>query len=176
MAEAPSPAGVRVRDAVPADTAAIVEMVHELAAYEKAAHRVEASEADLGAALFGPSPRVWAKVGELSTGEVAGMAVYFLSFSTWTGRHGIYLEDLYVRPHARRLGLGRRLMQALAVEALGRGLPRVEWLVLDWNAPAIEFYRSLGAVTMDGWTTFRLSGEALDVVGRPAAPGAPPGS
>ncbi len=164
-----------VRQAAPADIAAIVEMVRELAAYEEAAHRVEASEAELGAALCGPAPRVWAKVAELPTGEVAGMAVYFFSFSTWTGRHGIYLEDLYVRPHARRRGVGRRLLEALAAEAVERGLPRVEWLVLDWNTPAIDFYRSLGAVPMDGWTTFRLSGSALDAAGRPAAPGPAPG-
>ena len=166
--------GVLVRPARPSDTATVLALVRELAEYEGAADQVEAGEADLNEALFAPGARAHALVAELG-GEVVGTAVYFLSFSTWTGRHGLYLEDLYVRPAARRRGVGRALLGALASEALSRGLPRLEWSVLDWNEPAISFYRALGATPMDEWTTFRVTGEALGALGGDPGPGAAPG-
>jgi len=149
-----------IRSSIPADVPALLDLVRELAAYERAADQVEATEADLTAALFGTEPRVWALVAE-DGGQVVGMAVYFLSYSTWTGRPGLYLEDLYVQPHHRRRGTGRALMAALAQRALEAGCARFEWSVLDWNQSALIFYRSLGAEAMAEWTTLRLSGTAL---------------
>jgi GNAT superfamily N-acetyltransferase len=149
-----------VRSATPADVADILSLVHALARYERAAGAVEMTEAALGSALFGAEPRVFALVAE-DGGTVVGMAVYFFSFSTWTGRHGLYLEDLFVLPEHRRRGAGRSLMAALAATALAAGCRRLEWAVLDWNEPAIDFYKSLGAVPMEEWTVFRLSGAAL---------------
>jgi len=139
----------------------MVELVRELADYERAADQVELTEELLSAALFGPSPAVFASVAEDPSGAVVGLAVWFLNFSTWRGRHGIYLEDLYVRPAARGLGLGRALLAELAATCVARGYPRLDWWVLDWNAPALGFYRSLGAVPMDEWTVWRLTGDAL---------------
>jgi GNAT superfamily N-acetyltransferase len=151
---------------VAADVAAITDLVHQLARYERAGDLVQATAEDLHAALFGPAPKVFALVAE-TAGEVIGMALYFVSFSTWTGHHGLYLEDLFVAPEHRSRGVGRALVGALAGRAVAQGWARLEWAVLDWNQPAIDFYRSLGAVANDEWTTFRLSGAALSELARP---------
>lgn len=145
-----------VRPARADDVPEIVAMIHELAAYERAAGEVEATGEAIGAALFADSPAAFAHVAEVD-GAAAGFALWYVSFSTWRARHGIYLEDLFVRPAFRGRGLGKALLAELARIAAERGWPRVEWAVLDWNAPAIEFYRSLGAVPMDEWTVWRLT-------------------
>ena len=156
--------GVAVRSAVPDDAEFIVSLVRELAAYEKLSHAVEAEPADLAEALFGPAPRVFCEIAEWQ-GEPAGFALWFYNFSTFRGRHGIYLEDLYVRPARRSHGLGRALLRRLAQRCVAENLHRVEWAVLDWNTPAIDFYRAQGAVLLDDWTTCRLSGDALASLG-----------
>jgi GNAT superfamily N-acetyltransferase len=168
------PSATRIRRARPGDEDALVRLVQELAAYERAADEVQASAADLGGALFGPVPGVWCHVAEdTGSGQVVGMALWFLTFSTWTGRHGIHLEDLYVSPAARGRGTGRALLAALATECLAHDWPRLEWAVLDWNAPAIGFYRAIGARSMDGWTTNRVTGPALKALASfPAGPAA----
>ena len=158
------PEGVLVRDAVPDDVGQVVDLVRQLARYERSEDAVQATEEDLRRALFCTSPQVFALVAE-AEGKVIGIAVYFVSFATWTGRHGLYLEDLFVVPEHRSRGVGRALLGSLAARALDRGCARVEWAVLDWNQPAIDFYRSLGAIANDDWTTFRLSGAALAEVG-----------
>lgn len=149
-----------LRPARPGDAALVHRFVVELAAYEKLAHEVEADEAALDAALFGPSPRVFAEIAEWE-GRPVGFSLFFYNFSTFLGRHGIYLEDLYVEPAARGRGIGKALIASLARRCVAEGLGRLEWWVLDWNAPAIEFYRSIGAVAMDEWTVQRVTGEAL---------------
>ena len=149
-----------IRPALPGDVPAITALIRELAAYERAAEQAVATEDDLTAALFGPQPAVFAHVADTG-GRVVGFALWFLNFSTWTGRHGIYLEDLYVTPAMRGSGLGRALLAELAAICVQRGYARIEWWVLDWNEPAIGFYRTLGAAAMDEWTTFRVSGQAL---------------
>lgn len=146
-----------IRSATPDDVPAILTLVRELATYERAAHEVIATEDDLRAALFGEAPAVFCHVAETG-GEVVGFALWFRTFSTWLGRHGIWLEDLYVRPAHRGSGLGRALLETLAAE---RGDGRLEWAVLDWNEPAQGFYRTLGAAPQDEWTTWRL-GVATD--------------
>jgi len=123
----------------------------------------------LRAALFGPEPAVFALVAEDQVGRVAGFALYFLNFSTWEGAHGIYLEDLYVTAEHRGTGLGKALLQSLAALAVSRGYARFEWSVLDWNQPSIDFYAAMGAVPMDGWTVYRLTGEALRRAATPPA-------
>lgn len=138
----------------------MVALVRELAEYERSAHEVELTPEGLHKDLFGEAPRVFAHVAEVD-GEIVGTAIWFFSYSTWRGRHGVYLEDLFVRPEHRGAGHGRALLAALAAEAVRHGCARVEWAVLDWNTPAIDFYRSLGAVAMDEWTTFRLTSDAL---------------
>jgi GNAT superfamily N-acetyltransferase len=156
-----------IRPARPEDVPAIVQMVGELADYEKLPHEAVATEEQLRDALFGPSPAVFAHLAvDDGTGETVGFALWFLNFSTWLGLHGIYLEDLYVRPASRGGGHGKALLAELARICVARGYGRLEWAVLDWNTPSIEFYRSLGAVPMDEWTGFRLTGGALDSLGR----------
>ncbi|WP_409485020.1 N-acetyltransferase family protein [Arsenicicoccus dermatophilus] len=158
-----------IRPATPQDLPALHRLVRDLATYERAPDQATGTEADLGAALFPADgqPRVWADVAEVD-GAVVAMAVWFPSFSTWTGRHGIWLEDLYVDPAHRGRGLGGALLATLAHRVVERGWTRLEWTVLDWNAPALGFYRSLGAVGQNGWTTQRLTGEALaHVAARP---------
>jgi GNAT superfamily N-acetyltransferase len=145
----------------PQDVPAVVAMVHELATYERASDECHVTEADLHAALFGPSPALFGHVARDASGEPVGMMLWFLNFSTWEGRHGIYLEDLYVRPSTRGAGLGKALLTTLAQLCVERGYPRLEWWVLDWN-PAREFYHSLGAVAMSEWVPYRLTGPALD--------------
>jgi GNAT superfamily N-acetyltransferase len=154
------PPAVTIRSAVPADVAAVLAFIRELAVYEHLEHEVIATEADVHAALFGPRP--WAEVAlACLDGTPVGFALYFHTFSTFIGKPGIYLEDLYVRPEARGLGAGRRLLAYLARTALERGCARLDWAVLDWNEPSIGFYRRLGAVDQSEWTTYRLDGEAL---------------
>jgi GNAT superfamily N-acetyltransferase len=153
-------AGVRLRAASREDSALILALVRELADYERLAHEVVVDEATLAEHLFGERPVAEVVIAEVD-GEAAGFALYFHNFSTFLGRRGLYLEDLYVRPAFRGHGLGRRLMTYLAKLALERGCGRFEWWVLDWNQPAIDFYRQLGAHGMDEWTVQRVSGPAL---------------
>ncbi len=143
----------------------MVGLVHELARYERAAHECHLDAGGLETALFGPSPALFGHVAVLDD-EVVGLALWFLSFSTWRGVHGIHLEDLVVDPAHRGHGLGRELLAALAAECVEHGWARLEWSVLDWNTPAIDFYRSLGADPMDEWTVHRLTGGALDELAR----------
>jgi GNAT superfamily N-acetyltransferase len=138
----------------------MVELVRDLATYERAADQVQLTPELLERALFGADPKAFAHVATVD-GEVAGFALWFLSFSTWLGRHGIYLEDLYVRPEHRGRGLGKALLAELAQVCVERGYGRLEWAVLDWNTPAIDFYRAHGAAPNDEWTVFRLTGPAL---------------
>jgi GNAT superfamily N-acetyltransferase len=151
---------IQLRPAAPADVPLILEFVHELAEYEKLAHEAVATQAQFQQALFGPKPAIEVVLAE-ADGEPAGFALFFTSFSTFLGKPGIYLEDLFVRPAFRHRGIARRLMQHLARLAVERGYGRFEWSVLDWNEPAIAFYRSLGAVPMDEWTVQRVAGDAL---------------
>jgi len=151
-----------IREATPADIPEILAMIHELAEYERAPHEVVATPGQLREALFGDAPAVFALIAqEDSSGEAVGFALWFRNFSTWLGRHGVYLEDLYVRPGHRGHGHGRALLESLARIAVERDYGRFEWWVLDWNSPAIDFYRSIGAEPMDEWTVQRVSGEAL---------------
>ena len=153
-----------LRAATPADVPAILQCIRGLAEYERLAHQCVATEARLHQTLFGAAPA--AEVVLASRGdETAGFALWFRSYSTFLAQPGIYLEDLFVLPAHRGRGLGRRLLAHLAWTAAERGYGRVEWAVLDWNADAIRFYRSLGAVPMDDWTTFRLTGDALAALG-----------
>jgi GNAT superfamily N-acetyltransferase len=149
-----------VRRVQESDVPAVVSLVHELADYERAPHECHLTEAQLRTALFGPSPAVFGHVADVA-GSVEGFAVWFLNYSTWRGVHGIYLEDLYVRPAQRGGGLGRSLLQALAAECVRNGYARLEWSVLNWNSPAIGFYESLGAKPMDEWTVYRLTDDSL---------------
>nr|WP_312858411.1 GNAT family N-acetyltransferase [Pseudonocardia pini] len=153
-----------MRRIAPADVPAVVGLVQELAEYEKALDQCHLTADQLHAALFRDSPALFGHVAEVD-GVVVGCALWFLNFSTWEGVHGIYLEDLYVQPAQRGSGLGRALLAALAQECVTQGYARLEWSVLDWNEPSIGFYRALGAVGMDEWTTFRLTGEPLASLG-----------
>jgi GNAT superfamily N-acetyltransferase len=155
---------MRIRRAESSDVAVMGSLIRELAEYERAAEMATATSEQLLATFFGPEPLVFCDLVETDDGAVAGMAVWFLNYSTWTGSHGVYLEDIFVRPEYRRRGYGRALLAHLARECVAKGYPRLQWWVLDWNAPSIDFYRSLGAVAMDEWTVFRLSGEALERV------------
>jgi GNAT superfamily N-acetyltransferase len=151
---------VSIRSAVPADLSLICTFIRDLAEYEKLAHAVVFDEDVLRGHLFGPRPMAEVVIGEVD-GEAQGFALFFHNFSTFEGRPGIYLEDLYVRPAARGAGLGKALLSHLAALSLERGCARLEWSVLDWNAPSIGFYRSLGAQPMDEWTVMRLDGADL---------------
>lgn len=150
-----------IRPATPADVAVIHALIVALAVYEREPDAVKASEADLHAALFGDRPLAEAVLAE-HDGAVVGLALFFTNFSTWAGRGGLYLEDLFVRPEARGQGLGKALLVHLAGIAVARGHARFEWSVLDWNTPAIEFYRALGATSQDEWTVMRVAGPALE--------------
>jgi GNAT superfamily N-acetyltransferase len=149
-----------IRPAVPADVPALVQLVRDLAEYERAPEEAVATEAQLHDVLFGPHAAAFCDVAEVE-GVVVAMAVWFLSFSTWLGRHGIYLEDLYVKPSHRGEGHGKALLATLARRCVERGYGRLEWSVLDWNTPAIDFYLSLGAGRMEEWTVHRLAGAPL---------------
>ena len=153
-----------IRPATEGDVEEIVELIHDLAEFERSPGSVEIQPEHLRAALFDPSPTVFAHVAHEGD-RLLGMAIWFRNFSTWTGRNGIYLEDLYVRPEGRGRGIGRALVGELATIARRSGYARVDWSVLDWNESALRFYRSLGAVPMDEWTGYRLSGDALAVLG-----------
>ncbi len=170
-----------IRPAVPGDVPAILSLIHDLAIYEKEPDAVRNTEEMLMQTLFGSNPQIFAHValdnGADDDGRAAaapaadgttaiqGFALWFLNYSTWEGTHGIYLEDLYVRPEARGAGHGKALLRTLAGIASDRGYARVEWSVLDWNAPSIRFYQGIGAAPMDGWSVFRLSGDALATFG-----------
>jgi GNAT superfamily N-acetyltransferase len=149
-----------VREARESDLERILQLIVDLATYERAAHQVKTTIEQLRLALFGPQPAAYALVAESEKG-VVGFALYFRNFSTWEGVHGLYLEDLYVMPEYRGSGLGKSLLMSLAEVAVERDYARLEWAVLDWNQPTIDFYRSLGAVALNEWTVYRLSGEAL---------------
>jgi GNAT superfamily N-acetyltransferase len=156
---------ILIRGATEEDVPLIRQLITELAKYEKLSDQVEATESLLHEHLFGPRPIVEAMIAELD-GDAVGFALFFHNFSTFLGRPGIYLEDLFVRPHARGKGVGRALLREIAKLALRRKCGRLEWAVLDWNEPAIGFYKSLGAVPMDQWTIFRVTGDALDRLAR----------
>jgi GNAT superfamily N-acetyltransferase len=149
-----------IRTARQSDSPAMLELVHELAAYEREPDAVQTTVAQLTDALFGAEARAHALVAE-QDGQVVGCAIWFVNFSTWTGRHGIYLEDLVVSRAYRGHGYGRQLLAALAGICVQRGYRRLEWSVLDWNEPALGFYRALGAQAMTEWTVHRVSGDAL---------------
>jgi GNAT superfamily N-acetyltransferase len=154
-----------VRPIRPDDVPAAVALVRELAEYERALHEVRLTEQQLTDRLFGDAPAVFGHVAVaddgVAAGEVVGIALWFLNFSTWRGTHGIYLEDLYVAPQHRGSGLGKELLRTLAALCVERGYSRLEWSVLDWNTPSIDFYKAAGAVPMYEWTVFRLTDEAL---------------
>lgn len=156
----------QIRAAEPSDIPEILRLVGELALYEKEPDAAVATEHGFHSALFGDNPAVFAHVidGD-QPGTLAGIALWFLTFSTWEGVHGIHLEDLFVLPEYRGRGYGKAFLTMLAETCVQRGYARLEWAVLDWNTPAIGFYRSLGAAPMDGWSTFRLDGEALHRLG-----------
>lgn len=151
---------ISIRPARPGEAGLVFSLVRELADYERLAAAVDASEAMIDAALFAPDPRVFCDLAEWQ-GEPAGFALWFPNFSSFRGRHGIYLEDLYVRPAHRRRGIGRALLRHLARRCITEGWTRFEWAVLDWNAPSIAFYKALGAEALDEWTVCRVSGDAL---------------
>jgi GNAT superfamily N-acetyltransferase len=153
-------ATLRIRPAQERDVPLILAFIRELAEYEKLRHEAVVTEAQLRETLFGPRPYAEVVLAEVE-GEALGFALYFHNYSTFLGRPGLYLEDLYVRPEARGMGIGRRLLVHLARVARERGCGRMEWSVLDWNEPAIGLYRALDARPMDEWTVFRLTGEAL---------------
>jgi GNAT superfamily N-acetyltransferase len=151
---------VQVRVASPADTPLILEFIRDLAEYERLAHAVEATEADLRRDLFGENPRAFCEIAE-ADGRPVGFALWFYNYSTFRGSAGIYLEDLFVKPEARGLGAGKALLRRLAQRCVEAGLGRLEWSVLNWNSDAIAFYDSLDALSMTEWTVRRLYGEAL---------------
>jgi GNAT superfamily N-acetyltransferase len=150
----------QIRDATPADIDAIYDYIHALAEYEKAPEEAVLSKSDLSQSLFGQSPQVYCLLS-VQDEQVTGIAIWHLNYSTWLGKHGIYLEDLFVDPKFRGQGHGKALLVRLAQICVERGYPRFSWWVLDWNKPSIDFYESLGAKAMDEWTVFRVSGDAL---------------
>lgn len=149
-----------LRDAAPGDEASIAAFVRALAEYEKLTHQVQGTAEDFRRALFGPSPRAWAMMAEID-GAAVGFALWFYNFSTFRARPGLYVEDVFVAPGHRGRGVGRALFRAMARRAVAEGCARMEWSVLDWNAPAVAFYRAIGAQAMDEWTVQRLEGETL---------------
>ena len=151
---------IEIRAARLGDSALVYALVRELAVYEELLHAVDATEAMISEALFGQNPRAFCDIVSWN-GEDAGLALWFYNFSTFRGRHGIFLEDLFVRPAFRGKGLGKALLQHLAKRCVSEGLARFEWSVLDWNEPSIKFYKAMGAEMMEGWTGCRVSGDAL---------------
>lgn len=164
--------GATLRAARPGDEPGILACIQALAEYEREPDAVENTVAMLSETLFGRDPHAFAHVVERD-GRIVGIALWFLTYSTWTGRHGIWLEDLFVYESERGRGYGRALIATLAAVCAERGYSRLEWTVLDWNAPSIAFYRSLGAAPMDEWTTQRLSGDGLEAVAALAGGGVP---
>ena len=152
-----------IRDVRPGEEGLVLGFIRKLADYERLAHEVTATEADIREGLFGPQPRCRCDLA-LWNGEPAGFALWFYNFSTFAGKAGIYLEDLFVEPHLRGRGIGKALLKGLARRCIDEGLPRLQWWVLDWNEPSIEFYTSLGAKPMDEWTVFRVSGPELEAL------------
>src|SRR5882757_1851929 len=152
-----------IRRARPDEAGLVLSLVRELATYEKLLHEVEATEVDIADALFGANPRLFCDIAEWN-GEVAGFAVWFVNYSTFAGRHGIYLEDLFVRPALRCKGIRKALLMHLAKTCLANRWSRLQWAVLDRNTPSIEFYKSLGADMMDEWTICRVTGQALSAL------------
>ena len=151
---------MKIRLAKPEDIADIHRLIYELAVYEKAPEQKVATVDQINQSLFKDNPVAFAHVAEVD-GQIVGIALWFLNYSTWLGKPGIYLEDLFVQPEYRGHGIGKGFMKTLAQLCTERGYERFQWWVLDWNKPSIEFYKSLGAVPMDEWTVFRLSGDAL---------------
>jgi GNAT superfamily N-acetyltransferase len=149
-----------IRPAEPGEAGIVLALVRELAEYERLADAVDATEASIDAALFGPSPRVFCDVAECQ-GEPVGIALWFLNFSSFRGRNGIYLEDIFVRPAHRGRGIGKALLAGLAKRCVAEGWTRLEWAVLDWNTPSIAFYKAQGAELLSDWTVCRVSGDAL---------------
>lgn len=158
---------ISIRPATPADLPLIAQLIRDLADYEKLLHEVRFDEAVLGQKLFGNRPYAEVVIGEID-GAAQGFALFFHNFSTFEGKPGIYLEDLFVRPDARGTGLGKALLSHLAMLAVERDCARLEWSVLDWNSPAIGFYQKLGARLMDEWTVMRVDGTALQQLGAAA--------
>src|SRR5215471_1640457 len=158
---------LHIRRARPTETGLVLSLIRELAEYEKLLHEVEATEAMIDAALFGDNPLLFCEIAEWD-GEPAGFAVWFVNFSTFSGRSGIYLEDLFVRPAYRGKGIGKALLAYLAKLCVEKGWARLQWSVLDWNTPSIAFYKSLGAVMMDEWTVCRVNGPALTALAKAA--------
>mgnify|MGYP001424766162 FL=1 len=156
---------MNIRPARKEEVGIVLQLIHDLAHYEKAPNEVEATERELLATIFSDEPRVFCDLVEVD-GVIAGMAIWFLNYSTWQGKHGIYLEDLFIKPEFRGRGYGKSLLQHLARICEENGYGRFQWWVLDWNSPAIEFYRSLGAVAMDEWTVYRVSGDELKDLGK----------
>jgi GNAT superfamily N-acetyltransferase len=151
---------LRIRPATAADAALILRFITDLAIYEKAEHEVQTDVAGIEASLFSAQSSAQALICE-HDGAPIGYAVYFLNYSTWLGKNGLYLEDLYITPEKRGVGAGKALLKHLSQLALSKGCGRLEWAVLDWNQPAIDFYQSFGAKPQDEWTTYRLTGQAL---------------
>jgi GNAT superfamily N-acetyltransferase len=156
--------GLAIREAVPADVPTILRLIRNLADYEKLAHEAVATEDDIRRDLFGPQPRVFCSMADWA-GRPVGFALWYYTFSTFQGRHGIWLEDVFVEPEARGQGIGKALLVHLAQRCVSEGLGRFEWAVLDWNQPSIDFYRSQGARPVSGWQRFRLDGMALAKLG-----------
>ena len=152
---------MRIRQATPEDVSTIHQLIRDLALYERAPEMALATPEQLHESLFSDAPKVYCDLVETDHGEVAGFAVWFLNYSTWTGTHGIFLEDLFVKPEFRGRGYGKALLIHLAKECVAKGYHRLKWSVLDWNQPSIDFYRSLGAEALDEWTEYRLTGDAL---------------
>ena len=153
-----------IRAARREEVGVVLELIKNLAEYEKAPDQVEATEKELLTTIFADDPKVFCDVVEVE-GAIVGMAIWFLNYSTWQGKHGIYLEDLIIKPEHRGHGYGKALLKHLAALCEERGYGRFQWWVLDWNSPAIEFYRSLGAEAMDEWTVYRVSGQPLKELG-----------
>jgi len=158
---------LHIRRARPTETGLVLSLIRELAEYEKLLHEVEATDAMIDAALFGDNPLLFCEIAEWD-GEPAGFAVWFVNFSTFSGRSGIYVEDLFVRPAYRGKGIGKALLAYLAKLCVEKGWARLQWSVLDWNTPSIAFYKSLGAVMMDEWTVCRVNGPALAALAKAA--------
>ena len=155
---------MKIRPAKREEVGEVLQLIQDLATYEKAPDQVEASRDDLLNTIFAKEPRVFCDLVEVD-GQIAGLAIWFLNYSTWQAKHGIYLEDLYIKPEFRARGYGKALLKHLAQICDKEGYGRLQWWVLDWNSPAIEFYRSLGAEAMDEWTVYRTSGQALKDLG-----------
>ena len=155
---------MKIRPAKREEVGEVLQLIQDLATYEKAPEQVEASKEDLLNTIFVKDPRVFCDLVEVD-GQVAGMAIWFLNYSTWQAKHGIYLEDLFIKPEYRGRGYGKALLKHLAKICDEKGYGRLQWWVLDWNSPAIEFYKSLGAEAMDEWTVYRTSGKALKDLG-----------